>query len=101
MQLYSYELDGFSGRISAYYQGTTYTSIEGSLIFLDEIQEAYVRFDLHLSQRLKVVPGLVFCLNSYNFTNSSLSQCLFYHPHRQTGKVMYGATGEAGIRYTF
>ncbi len=96
-----YELGGFSGRISAYYQSATITSAQASNKSLDQNRDALMRLDMQLSQKFKKVPGLTLYLNINNMTNNPDRMVLTYHPSKLTREELYGASGDIGIRYRF
>ncbi|MEN8227084.1 MAG: TonB-dependent receptor [Bacteroidota bacterium] len=96
-----YELGGFSGRISAYYQDNTITEAQASQISLDEDKDALLRLDMQLSQKLKKVPGLMFYLNINNMTNNTDRVIMTYHPEKIKSEEVYGVSGDIGVRYKF
>ncbi len=96
-----YELGGFSGRISSYYQSATITSAQASNKSLDQDKDALMRLDMQLSQKFKKVPGLTLYLNINNITNNPDRRILTYHPSKLTNEEVYGVSGDIGIRYKF
>ena len=96
-----YELGGFSGRISAYYQSRTINSAVASDISTDVDRDAVMRLDLQLSQKLKKLPGLVFYLNVNNLTNNPDASILTHHSDRISSIERYGTSADIGVRYKF
>ena len=96
-----YEVGGFSGRISAYYQSRTITRAVASDISTDVDHDQLLRFDLQLSQKLAKVPGLTIYLNVNNLTNNPDASILTHHPDRITSKEKYGTAADIGVRYKF
>ncbi len=96
-----YELGGFSGRISAYYQDNTITTAQASNKSEDQDKDALLRLDMQLSQKLKKVPGLVFYLNINNMTNNTDRRIMTYHPEKLAREEVYGVSGDIGVRYKF
>jgi len=96
-----YELGGFSGRISAYYQDKTITTAQASNKSEDRDKDALLRLDMQLSQKLKKVPGLVFYLNINNITNNTDRVIMTYHPEKLAREEVYGISGDIGVRYKF
>ncbi len=96
-----YELGGFSGRLSAYYQSATITSAQANNKSLDQDKDALMRLDLQLSQKFKKVLGLAIYLNINNITNNPDRRILTYHPSKLTNEEVYGVSGDIGIRYKF
>ncbi len=96
-----YEVGGFSGRISAYYQSGTITTAQASNLTLDVDKDELLRFDMQLSQKLKKVPGLAVYINLNNITDNRDRNILTHSPDRITRQELYGASGDIGIRYKF
>lgn len=96
-----YEIGGFAGRISAYYQSGTITTAQASNLTLDVDKDQLLRLDLQLSQKIAKVPGLAFYLNINNLTNNKDRNILTHHPDRVTRQELYGTSGDIGIRYRF
>ncbi len=96
-----YELGGFSGRISAYYQDRTITTAQASNKSEDQDKDALLRLDMQLSQKLKKVPGLIFYLNINNMTNNTDRRIMTYHPEKLAREEVYGVSGDIGVRYKF
>jgi len=96
-----YEIGGFSGRISSYYQGATLTQAKPSDLSTDVAQSKLLRFDVQLSQKIKKVKGLCFYLNIANLTNNPDRRVLRYYQDRIVSDERYGASGDIGIRYQF
>jgi len=96
-----YELGGFSGRISSYYQSATITSAQASNKSLDQDKDALMRLDMQLSQRFKKIIGLTLYLNINNITNNPDRRILTYHPSKLTNEEVYGVSGDIGVRYKF
>ncbi len=96
-----YELGGFSGRISAYYQGSTITTAQASNKSLDQDKDELLRLDMQFSQKFKKVPGLVLYLNINNITNNPDRRILTYYPEKLVRQEMYGVSGDIGVRYKF
>jgi outer membrane receptor protein involved in Fe transport len=96
-----YELGGFSGRISAYYQSATITTAQASNKSIDEDKDAILRMDLQLSQKIRKMKGLTFYLNINNLTNSPDRSILTYHHDRVTSEERYGFSCDVGVRYQF
>ncbi|PID91825.1 MAG: hypothetical protein CSA96_06390 [Bacteroidetes bacterium] len=96
-----YELGGFSGRISAYYQDKTITTAQASNKSEDLDKDALLRLDMQLSQKLKKVPGLMFYLNLNNLTNNTDRMIMTYHPEKIAREEVYGVSGDIGVRYKF
>ncbi|MEN8230482.1 MAG: carboxypeptidase-like regulatory domain-containing protein [Bacteroidota bacterium] len=96
-----YELGGFAGRISAYYQGSTITEAQASNHSLDEDKAALLRLDMQLSQRFKKVPGLILYLNVNNMTNNPDRLVLTHYTDNIVREEKYGVSGDVGVRYKF
>ncbi|MEN8229497.1 MAG: TonB-dependent receptor [Bacteroidota bacterium] len=96
-----YELGGFAGRISAYYQGSTITTAQASNKSFDRDKAALLRLDMQFSQKFKKVPGLVFYLNVNNMTNNPDRMVLTYYPEKTVREERYGVSGDLGVRYKF
>jgi len=96
-----YELGGFAGRISAYYQSSTITVAQASQKTLDVDKAELLRLDMQLSQKFKKVPGLIIYLNINNLTNNPDAQYLTFHPERLIRDERYGTSGDIGLRYKF
>ncbi len=96
-----YELGGFAGRISAYYQSSTITVAQASQKTLDVDKAELLRLDMQLSQKFKKVPGLIIYLNINNLTNNPDAQYLTFHPERLIREERYGTSGDIGLRYKF
>ena len=96
-----YELGGFSGRISAYYQSATITEAQANNKSLDKDKDALMRLDLQLSQKFKKILGLTLLLNINNITNNPDRMILTYHPSKLTSEQVYGVSGDIGVRYKF
>ncbi len=94
-----YEIGGFSGRISAYYQGKTITYAQASNKTLDIDHDQLLRLDMQLSQKLK--KWLIIYLNINNMTNNPDRTILTYYPDRITGEERYGVSGDMGLRFRF
>ncbi len=94
-----YEIGGFSGRISAYYQGKTITSAQASNKTVDQDRDQLLRLDLQLSQKIK--KWLIFYVNVNNLTNNPDRLILTYHPDRVTSEERYGVSGDIGLRFRF
>jgi len=96
-----YEIGGFAGRISAYYQSRTINRAVASDISTDVDRDDVLRLDLQLSQKLKKVPGLMIYLNVNNLTNNPDAQILTHHSDRIVTMERYGVSGDIGVRYKF
>jgi len=96
-----YELGGFSGRISAYYQSATITAAQSNNIALDVDKDELLRMDLQLSQKFKKINGLMVYFNLNNITNNSDRSHLTYYPERKVREEIYGVSGDIGVRYKF
>ena len=96
-----YEVGGFAGRISLYYQSSTITAAQSSNIAMDVDKDALLRMDMQLSQKFKKVPGLGIYLNINNLTNNADRRMLTYHPERIIREEVYGVNGDIGVRYKF
>jgi outer membrane receptor protein involved in Fe transport len=96
-----YELGGFSGRISAYYQSATITTAQASNKSIDEDKDALLRIDAQFSQKVRKVKGLTFYLNMNNLTNIPDRSILTHHRDRVSSEERYGFSGDVGVRYQF
>jgi len=96
-----YELGGFAGRISAYYQGSTITTAQASNKSLDQLKDALLRLDMQHTQKFIKAPGLTLYLNVNNMTNNTDRRILTYHPTKLVREEMYGTSGDIGVRYRF
>jgi len=96
-----YELGGFSGRISAYYQGSTITDAQANQISLDQDKSALLRLDMQLSQKFKKIPGFVVYFNVNNMTNNPDQRVLTFYTDKIVNEERYGVSGDIGIRYKF
>lgn len=97
-----YQIAGFSGRISYYYQGFTFTDqVDLANISRDVNIEPYSRVDVQLSQKIKPVKGLTVYLNISNLTNTHDKRIYTYHPELVRSDEVYGASADLGARYKF
>ena len=96
-----YEVGGFAGRISAYYQSATITTAQASNLTLDVNKDKLLRLDMQLSQKIQKIPGLSFYVNVNNITNNRDRNILTYYPDRVTRQELYGVSGDIGVRYRF
>ncbi|WP_236975865.1 TonB-dependent receptor [Membranihabitans maritimus] len=96
-----YELGGFAGRISAYYQSGTITTAQASNLTLDVDKDELLRLDMQLSQKIEKIPGLAIYLNVNNITNNRDRNILTHYPDRVTRQELYGVSGDIGVRFKF
>jgi TonB-dependent receptor len=96
-----YELGGFSGRISAFYQKPTLAGVTANQISLDETKHEILRFDLQVSQSIRKIKGLSFYLNINNLTNASDKVYLTFYTNKTAYEEKYGVSGDIGVRYKF
>jgi len=92
-------MGGFSGRISAYYQGSTITSAQASNKTLDQDRYKLLRLDVQLSQKIR--KGLIVYANVNNLTNNPDRFVLTYYPDHVVSDERYGVAGDIGIRIKF
>jgi TonB-dependent receptor len=92
-----YEKGGFSGRVSAIYQGNSLAFV-GQRGELDGFTDQSIRWDLALSQRLNKHWGLFFNLN--NFSNQP-ERAFVGRTTFLSEEEFFGFTGDLGIRYKF
>lgn len=92
-----YDQNGFSGRLSIYFQGPFLTSISQTGQEWDQYQKSFKRLDLSLKQEL--TNQISVFLNLNNLTNSVEGT---YHSfrHLDNGGSINGITGDLGIRLT-
>jgi hypothetical protein len=96
-----YEIGGFSGRVSTYYQSATLIHAQQTNITLDAAKASLLRFDLQLSQTIKKVKGLSFYLNINNLTNNPDKVVLSHSQNKIISEERYGTSGDIGCRYKF
>lgn len=96
-----YEIGGFSGRVSAYYQSTTTTAAQSPNVTIDQSKAELWRFDIQLSQKIRKVEGLSFYLNIRNLTDNPDRTVLTHHEDLIRQDERYGAEGDLGVRYKF
>lgn len=96
-----YEVGGFSGRVSAYYQSSTITGAQAIDISTDVSKVALTRYDIQLSQKIKKFQGLILYLNINNLTNNHDKTVLTNYQNRTVNDQVYGASGDIGVRYRF
>jgi len=96
-----YEMGGFSGRISAYYQSYTVNSVIPSDISIDTDKDDYLKIDVQLSQKINKIKGMTLYLNINNLTNNTDRIILANYRDRITSEEKYGIAGDIGIRYQF
>ncbi len=94
-----YEREGFSGRVSMYYQGFTITNAENRIKSIDRNQDTVFRWDVQLSQ--KVFSGFQVYLNLNNLTDWPDRAYLTFFDDFRTRQENYGWTGDLGFRYNF
>ena len=94
-----YELGGFSGRISAYYQGPTITTAQAANKTIDQDRDKLLRLDLQLSQKIR--KGIIVYLNVSNLTNNPDRLVLTYYTDHVTKDERYGVSGDIGVRLKF
>ncbi|MDP4176407.1 MAG: TonB-dependent receptor [Bacteroidota bacterium] len=92
-----YDYEGFSGRVSVYFQGP-YLGYISSNENLDSYQKAFSRWDISLKQSF--TDYLAVFANINNFTNVIEGS---YQSFRSldNGGYLYGITGEMGLQITF
>jgi len=92
-----YDLGGFSGRLSVYFQGPFLEGIS-TFDYLDVYRKSYSRWDLVLKQQ--VTDNVSVFLNVNNLTN--IIEGNFYDfKHLDQGGVRTGILGDLGVRLTF
>ena len=91
-----YDLKGFSGRISAYYQGSTTYSVRALDRSTDQERVALLRFDLSLAQRISKAISAYF--NIANITNAADKIVLKYYPDKVVSAEKYGFACDIGLR---
>ena len=97
-----YQIGGFSGRVSYYYQGFTFTDqVDLANISRDVNIAPYSRVDVQLSQKIKPVKGLTLYLNISNLTNVHDTRVYTYHPSLVRSDEVYGASASLGLRLKF
>ena len=97
-----YQIGGFSGRISYYYQGFTFTDqVDLANVSRDVNIEPYSRVDVQLSQKIKSLKGLTFYLNISNLTNVHDTRIYTYHPKLIRSDEVYGSSASLGLRFKF
>jgi hypothetical protein len=94
-----YDIGGFSGRISAYWQGATITSAQAQVQALDVNHYQYMRMDLKVQQKIKKVKGLMIFMDIENLTNYPDKNVLTNYPDKITFAEKYGVSGKLGVRY--
>jgi TonB-dependent receptor len=94
-----YELGGFSGRISAYYQGPTITAAQAANKTIDQDRDKLLRLDLQLSQKIR--KGIMIYLNINNITNNPDRLVLTYYTDHVVNEEKYGVSGDIGVRLKF
>jgi len=89
-----YDYMGFSGRVSAYFQGP-YLAYISNLESLDQYQKAFSRWDLALKQF--VIENVSVFLNVNNFTNVIEGSYQSFHD-LDRGGYLYGISAELGVQ---
>jgi TonB-dependent receptor len=92
-----YDYKGFSGRLSAYFQGPYLNSIN-NLQYLDVYQKAFSRWDLSLKQNIN--DNYQIYVNVNNLSNTIEGSYDVYR-NLDMGGYYYGLSLELGMRYTF
>ena len=97
-----YDIDGFSVRVSVFYQGsfnTTFSSNQRS----DGVQDAYTRWDATLKQKLGDYVSVFLNLNNFTNTQEGTSIVNRFHPEWNLPNVnnRYGTTVDLGVRVEF
>ncbi len=92
-----YEIKGFSGRVSALYQGNSLAFV-GQRAELDGFTDYSLRWDLAINQRLTKHWGLFFNLN--NFSNQP-ERAFVGSTNFKSREEFFGMTGDLGVRYRF
>jgi TonB-dependent receptor len=94
---FGYEFKGFSGRVSALYQGNSLAFV-GQRAELDGFTDYSLRWDLAINQRLTKHWGLFFNLN--NFSNQP-ERAFVGSTNFKSREEFFGMTGDLGVRYRF
>jgi TonB-dependent receptor len=95
-----YDIDGFSARLSYFYQGTYYNGYSSDRRS-NAIQKEFSRLDLALKQML--TENLSVGVNLNNLTNTTEGTSLenmFTGWNLETSSIKYGVTGDLWVRYT-
>jgi TonB-dependent receptor len=91
-----YDYKGFSGRLSAYFQGPYLNSIN-NLQYLDVYQKAFSRWDLSLKQN--IYDNYQVYVNVNNMSNTIEGSYDVYH-NLDMGGYYYGLSLEMGVKVT-
>jgi TonB-dependent receptor len=91
-----YDYKGFSGRLSAYFQGPYLNSIN-NLPYLDVYQKAFSRWDISLKQ--SILDNYQVFLNVNNLSNTIEGSYAVFHS-LDMGGYLYGIDLELGVRVT-
>jgi TonB-dependent receptor len=91
-----YEKGGFSGRLSMIYQGNSLQYINNQAKELDGIDDASIRWDLVMMQR--IFKGLTLIANVNNITNQEEKSYIRYQEY-PTRRELYGRTLDLGLQF--
>jgi len=97
----SYEIGGFSARISGYYQGNTYNSIDYIKPSLDTDKSPLFRVDFKANYKFKQINGMSMSFDIANLTNMMDQVVLTNTPYKPISQERYGSSIDLGIRYVF
>ncbi|HNW58913.1 MAG TPA: TonB-dependent receptor [bacterium] len=92
-----YDIGGFSGRVSVYFQGP-YLSYISQSERLDQYQKSFNRWDISLKQQ--ITNHLAVFMNVNNLTNVIEGNYASFR-HLDMGGSINGMTGDLGLRMTF
>jgi len=96
-----YEVGGFSGRVSWYYQPLSLMVPDRVAPTLDQALYGFSKLDAQFSYKIKKIEGLMFYLNLNNLTNTADKVVNNNYRDLVTSEERYGSSGDIGVRYKF
>jgi TonB-dependent receptor len=96
-----YEVGGFSGRVSLFYQPLSLNQPDRLAPTLDKALYGFSKLDAQFSYKIKKVEGLMFYLNLSNLTNTADKIVNNNYRDLVTSEERYGSSGDIGVRFKF
>jgi TonB-dependent receptor len=96
-----YEVGGFSGRVSWYYQPLSLMVPDRVAPTLDQALYGFSKLDAQFSYKIKKIEGLMLYLNLNNLTNTADKVVNNNYRDLVTSEERYGSSGDIGVRFKF